>query len=1460
MKKIFFFILLLTGLIAQGQKLQKDNTFGREYNRLLIDSLAGLPSDTLTVPVALQIYSWVAIKDGVGYRWDTTLLRWVAFSSAASPVQLCNSFTTRISITYIDSFDFAASEGQYNINCVPYNSDSATFTLDTADDNYDRYDVFYADETGVHVLKGIAEELATVPSLEAGQLFIAWVRIPANSIAPAISQLFIYNENIEWTGSLGSGATADFDNTTNVYIGSKAVNWSTVGNADHLLFTNGSSVDLGDYDAVSLFIWNKQVVASGANLFLRWYNGTTPVSNEVLIPINKATVGSYQAISIPLSLFTIQNYNANRLRIIYRHSSAAINTGFYIDDIFLESGLVLPGGPGNDVTIISNIPAITVQESNDNFTLSAIGNSSQYIDGTGTLRTFNAVTTVGAFGSQASDPNGAVISGSTIYFQPVTSANPGMPTPAMKASWDSVYTAENMSSLGDSIIVNIDAARTGFKALVEGANITITPTDSTLVIASTGGGSSLTEGEGTRISGDSIHLGGTIGAESFLQNERVINANRKIMHWTNGIAAEAGGAYWQFAYRPYSPFQFISRDTVPGDNQNISAARPLSGLYARRTIFFPAGTYKTQQSYGHYLGQTYNFTDSMLVRTDGGDYQHTLEVEQKWEPLGSGTPQVARTGHGTNGNLKRNEGVPVIQARNSIFSNGTDRFKFNGNMVGFNDYTASSSGTVNDTINMHTSYRSGSFFHGKILKDYFLLPEGPFNVDSAFFTLDTMRARHYHRAGNSVLGHGPVWSSSDKLRVYGNVNISDSLIVGTQTEIADTTGMDVVMRRRADGSYVRIRADLLGVGGGGGWDDMLAPLQVQTDDREIDQGAFLLYWHGSNATLMTQIQNTGAGDALLVSSDAGAALKANSLQSYGIHAQTFFNSNTAAARFSKDKTTSNSVEPVLDLVRFTASEPDTIATNGIGQSINFYQENGADETEIGSKYIVKSTDVTNGSEDENVIIQNRVAGVLADVFTIGNAGQLKLAAGYPANTFNAAAVYDLGVDASGNVVTTATGVGGATPNLQEVTDEGNTTTNSVTASDLFSKPSYTSNWTSAMSYTGNGTSAYGNITLREFSTGAGNTVTLSPLDMAGDIELFLPEGSNGDTLSTKAYARSVGGGGGSDGNFAENDLTFDGNRAHALAGNTLSINQGANSFLSIDPTAGAEVSFLRAFNTTADDNVAQFLTATTNDESTVTFLADFNNGVKAAQILGSANTTESTLAYTADTHTFTGSILPVSDNSTDIGSAAAAFQDIYGRIINLDGSTSDGVALASDALGNTFSGTVLSGTGIISPMFWARETSNVTLVNSTAEQAVFNSTQDEITVTANTTYRFWGTYYTTHGSTSHNVQMGFTPTTATISSIFYYSVAHGTAANTQTTTQTSNYVNQATSTAVVTAAANAAEAIHFKGTITIGTGGTLKPFIKFSADPTGTILILAGTEIFFQPIGTDIVTKIGPFN
>lgn len=84
----------------------------------------------------------------------------------------------------------------------------------------------------------------------------------------------------------------------------------------------------------------------------------------------------------------------------------------------------------------------------------------------------------------------------------------------------------------------------------------------------------------------------------------------------------------------------------------------------------------------------------------------------------------------------------------------------------------------------------------------------------------------------------------------------------------------------------------------------------------------------------------------------------------------------------------------------------------------------------------------------------------------------------------------------------------ATPSsLQDVTNVGSTTTNTITANAYRIKPTYTSNIVADLSYTGDGTNAAGQLSLRSLSTGAGYWGVINPGPLTNTRSYVLPDQS-----------------------------------------------------------------------------------------------------------------------------------------------------------------------------------------------------------------------------------------------------------------------------------------------------------------------------------------------------------------
>jgi len=290
--------------------------------------------------------------------------------------------------------------------------------------------------------------------------------------------------------------------------------------------------------------------------------------------------------------------------------------------------------------------------------------------------------------------------------------------------------------------------------------------------------------------------------------------------------------------------------------------------------------------------------------------------------------------------------------------------------------------------------------------------------------------------------------------------------------------------------------------------------------------------------------------------------------------------------------------------------------------------------------------------------------------------------------------------------------------------------------------------------------------------------------------------------------------------------TATGNVIGDLDGNTLEVQQGGQGLLVIDPSS--LTSSLSADDGTGNTRITLQSDVTGGDVNFIIRTDDDNNIV---QIAGDA--VANTLEYSADTHTFTGDIV-------------------------LNGSTSGTVTLKSDPLSNTLTGTTLSGEGYVGSTMFARLTSAHALADNNTAQAAFSSGLDVWTLQAATTYEFEGVYHLNMGTTNHTTSMGFTlGGGASVTSIFYTILSWNNAPGSAQTAQLTNYGNVATAVAASLFNASATITIRFKGMISMNAGGTVSPFVQFSAAPGGSNEVTAGSYIKFTPIGTNTTQSLG---
>ena len=164
-------------------------------------------------------------------------------------------------------------------------------------------------------------------------------------------------------------------------------------------------------------------------------------------------------------------------------------------------------------------------------------------------------------------------------------------------------------------------------------------------------------------------------------------------------------------------------------------------------------------------------------------------------------------------------------------------------------------------------------------------------------------------------------------------------------------------------------------------------------------------------------------------------------------------------------------------------------------------------------------------------------------------------------------------------------------------------------------------------------------------------------------------------------------------------------------------------------------------------------------------------------------------------------------------------------------------------------------------MFFASNVADFTLANSATAQSPFAAAVDTLTVPAATTYVFEMLLQITGmGATTRTTALQFDAGTATLTSIMYEAAIATGAANTiYTVAPTGIQAVAATAQIMNTTVATAAAMIRARGIVRFNAAGTFIPQIKFSADPTGTILVKKDSYILLIPLGSNTVASVGPW-
>lgn len=247
-------------------------------------------------------------------------------------------------VNWIEGLEFSLSAFLYEIHGELCTSAPTKKTLSAADPLLPRIDIFILDNTGNSgVIEGTPADNPQKPTCDPEtQVEITHVLIPAGATTPAgITQVVIYNENVEWTGS-AVGTTCDFNSITDPFQGAKCAEITNISKGNSISFITDIPVIIKDFNTFLFNLKLKQAVDKQYFLTVKFKLNGLDVSGQVNVPFNLSSL-TWQTLTLELTSIKFNDTKFDQVVFIWQKVGAnVVKPGFYLDFIKLESGISQP--------------------------------------------------------------------------------------------------------------------------------------------------------------------------------------------------------------------------------------------------------------------------------------------------------------------------------------------------------------------------------------------------------------------------------------------------------------------------------------------------------------------------------------------------------------------------------------------------------------------------------------------------------------------------------------------------------------------------------------------------------------------------------------------------------------------------------------------------------------------------------------------------------------------------------------------------------------------------------------------------------------------------------------------------------------------------------------------------------------------------------------------------------------
>jgi hypothetical protein len=280
-----------------------------------------------------------------GYAWEGEILDVIPTVGASYDKELISG-----GAVWSTGMTFDVSVLTYTFYGPLQTTNGATsVTLSNGDATYDRIDAIVVNDDDpygiVSVIEGATSPNPVTPEIPNDQLLVQYVIVPAGTTTLSFNQDFIYNENVEWTGSVydsGGLGTINFTATSPPpSVGTYCVGVTGNNRRRWVRFTRSSTILSTDYTSVSLRVYFPTSLPTPRRLYLRFRLGTSYIGNGVYVNPTFASgslTGTWQNVVIPLYLFNLSgNIDGLDIQLTARNSTDIRD--WAIDYIQLQNGL-----------------------------------------------------------------------------------------------------------------------------------------------------------------------------------------------------------------------------------------------------------------------------------------------------------------------------------------------------------------------------------------------------------------------------------------------------------------------------------------------------------------------------------------------------------------------------------------------------------------------------------------------------------------------------------------------------------------------------------------------------------------------------------------------------------------------------------------------------------------------------------------------------------------------------------------------------------------------------------------------------------------------------------------------------------------------------------------------------------------------------------------------------------------